>query len=64
MYRFIFVKKCASIEKIAYFDPDVFFKCDVAEFYNENIEKYHIGGSVDYNVKLNKEGHVKKCPNY
>jgi lipopolysaccharide biosynthesis glycosyltransferase len=36
-----------DVEKIAYFDSDVYFNCDVAEFYNFDLSQNYIAGSRD-----------------
>jgi lipopolysaccharide biosynthesis glycosyltransferase len=36
-----------NIDKIAYFDGDVFFNADVANFYNIDLGDNYIAGAID-----------------
>ncbi|MDR2640717.1 MAG: hypothetical protein LBC61_05420 [Candidatus Peribacteria bacterium] len=49
------------MEKICYFDFDVIFNCDIAEFYNLDIKKYHlIGCEDDANKSFSRQIRLKK----
>jgi lipopolysaccharide biosynthesis glycosyltransferase len=47
-----FIKQLPRVDKIAYFDPDVYFNCDVAEYYNIDLKDNYIGGVIDLVVYL------------
>jgi lipopolysaccharide biosynthesis glycosyltransferase len=46
-WRLYFSKLLPNIDKIAYFDSDVFFNCDVADFYNIDVNGCHVAGVID-----------------
>jgi lipopolysaccharide biosynthesis glycosyltransferase len=46
-----------TVTKCIYVDADVFFKCDIADFFKVDLENFHICGARDYT--LEKTGYVK-----
>jgi lipopolysaccharide biosynthesis glycosyltransferase len=48
-----------DIDKILYFDSDVFFNCDVAEFFNEDITDYDVIGHKDNTIYRRNKKHIK-----
>jgi lipopolysaccharide biosynthesis glycosyltransferase len=46
-WRLYFSQLLPNVDKIAYFDADVFFNSDVADFYNIGLDNYHVAGVID-----------------
>jgi lipopolysaccharide biosynthesis glycosyltransferase len=46
-WRLLLPTLLPNVNKIAYFDPDVYFNCDVSEFYNINLDSFHAAGVKD-----------------
>ncbi|GMO13587.1 MAG: hypothetical protein Ta2E_03170 [Mycoplasmoidaceae bacterium] len=63
-YKFLFLELLPnSVKTMVYFDPDMYFNCDVAEFYIQPLENNHIGGWIDLSYKKwDKEYNVQYIP--